>query len=112
MTSAELLDQLAEAIAERVADRVAQRLRDQAPKPRASEQAQFLDEKAVAARFGISRRTLQGWRGKGTGPAWCRANRRVLYPISSFEEFLNGRGRRARASINHQGDGITMSNST
>lgn len=44
-----------------------------------------LDEQELAARWHVSRKTLQGWRAKGTGPAYIKLGRCVRYPLDAVE---------------------------
>jgi hypothetical protein len=82
-----ILNTIIEQLAEAVADRVAQVLEGQRERRPAAE-PNFISEGEVARRYGLRRRTLQGWRLRGGGPAWVRAGRRVLYPVAGIEEFL------------------------
>lgn len=47
----------------------------------------FLDEKAVAERWGISVKALQMWRLRGDGPVFCKFGNRVRYRLSDIEAF-------------------------
>lgn len=48
----------------------------------------FLDEAAAARLLKVSPRTLQRWRGDGTGPAFIRAGvRRILYDVAAIERW-------------------------
>jgi predicted site-specific integrase-resolvase len=52
-------------------------------------QEQYLSEKCLAKKWGISHRTLQRWRWLNVGPAYIRIGGRVRYTqenIKSFEE--------------------------
>jgi hypothetical protein len=90
-----ILEQLADLVAERVAQRLSADAKDQAAAA-APSQPEFLSESALATQSGISRRTLQGWRARGTGPRWAKVGRRVLYPRADADQFLkNGSGARA-----------------
>lgn len=44
-----------------------------------------LDEKELAERWHVSTKTLQGWRAKGTGPAFLKFGRCVRYPLDAVE---------------------------
>lgn len=46
---------------------------------------QYINEKALAARWGLSPRTLQRWRYQGKGPAHLKLGGRVLYRLSDIE---------------------------
>lgn len=57
----------------------------------------YLDQKALALRWGIHARTLQRWRQMGTGPRYLQIGRRVRYrldDILAYEEQMR-RGRDA-----------------
>lgn len=44
----------------------------------------------VEALTGIKRKTLQGWRLRGTGPRWVRAGQRLVrYPANSLRDWIN-----------------------
>ncbi len=46
----------------------------------------FLDEKELARRLSVSRRTLQRWRLTGEGPPFARlGRRRIGYPVGTLE---------------------------
>jgi hypothetical protein len=45
---------------------------------------EYLDTKAAAEMLGISRRTLEGLRARGQGPAHIRIGRRVLYALATL----------------------------
>lgn len=46
-----------------------------------------LSERALAAHWGLSLRTLQRWRAAGTGPAHLRLGGRILYRRSDVRAF-------------------------
>lgn len=46
-----------------------------------------LNENELAQRWGVSPKTLQRWRGEGTGPRYLKLSRRVSYPIETIVEF-------------------------
>ncbi len=48
---------------------------------------EFLDEKALAKRWPIKRRTLQRWRLEGKGPPYVKLGSRVAYPLRGIEEW-------------------------
>jgi predicted DNA-binding transcriptional regulator AlpA len=57
------------------------------------------DEKATAARLGVSTRTLQRWRRDGSGPAYMRAGPRAIrYSDAALEEWSRARTFRHRAA--------------
>jgi hypothetical protein len=47
-----------------------------------SERPTFLDQKATARLLGLSERTLERFRLEGSGPAYCKFGRRVMYQAS------------------------------
>lgn len=42
------------------------------------------------AGFPVSKPTLERYRAKGTGPVYLRIAKRVFYPQSALDEFVNG----------------------
>jgi hypothetical protein len=94
---AELLDVVIEGIAQRVTDRVAEKLLGLQSKP-PTQEVRYLNERAVAERYGISVKTLQGWRCNGRGPPYQRAGRRVLYAADAVTRWLEGNGAKAPTS--------------
>lgn len=98
-TAETLLSSLADLIAERVAARLATSARERDSKP-AKALPDFLSEIEVAKRYGLSRRTLQTWRGRGEGPPTVKAGRKVLYSRADLDSWLaeNNMRRRARRS--------------
>jgi hypothetical protein len=90
------IDGFLETLVERIATRVAERLSTDAPRgkdPAAGvPQPDFYSEADLAKRTGLSQRTLQGWRSKGSGPQWTKVGRRVLYPRPDAETFFQGHG--------------------
>jgi len=81
----ELLDGFANLVAERVSDRVAEALKAQRESSSSAKKPDFLSERELADRTGISRRSLQGWRQKGRGPRWVKLGGRVLYDASAID---------------------------
>lgn len=59
----------------------------------------LVDERAVAARWGKSPRTLQRWRAEGYGPPFIRIGGTIHYRVADILEFeaRQRRGGRARA---------------
>jgi predicted DNA-binding transcriptional regulator AlpA len=49
----------------------------------------FVDEKRLAVRYGLARRTWQTLRQRGEGPTYVKVGRRVLYRISDVEVWLS-----------------------
>ena len=46
-----------------------------------------LDENGLAARWGLSVKTLRRWRQEQLGPVFCKLGARVTYLISEVEAF-------------------------
>jgi Helix-turn-helix domain len=44
-------------------------------------------QRDLARRLGLSPRTLEGWRWRGTGPRFVKAGGRVLYRLEDVEAF-------------------------
>lgn len=56
--------------------------------PRKDEQ--YMDTRELAARWGLSPRTLESWRVKSTGPRYIKSkgrNAKVLYPMSAIRSY-------------------------
>lgn len=51
----------------------------------------------LAARWGMSEKTLERWRSLGTGPTYLKLGSRVMYPLSSITQHEQGRMRRCTA---------------
>jgi len=72
------------------------------PQPAAAVPArpsEYLDPRAVAARYHVSGRTLERWRASGDGPAFVRVGpRRVLYRLSDCEGWAADRTYAHRAA--------------
>jgi len=54
---------------------------------------QFLTQKEVARRWGISHRTLERWRVKGQGPRFVKLGAHVVYRLSDVEAYEAGQVR-------------------
>ena len=55
-------------------------------------QETFLDRKQFAALMGVTRRTVEAWYAKGTGPACFPVSRRkFLYRLSDVHAWINNR---------------------
>ena len=53
--------------------------------------SEFLDTRSVAARLGVTPRTLWRWRRDGVGPVWTRVGRaKVGYRPAAIETYLAG----------------------
>ncbi len=48
-----------------------------------------LNTQELALRLGISRRTLENWRGLGLGPPFHKLGSRVVYDPEAIEKWLN-----------------------
>ena len=59
----------------------------EAPKPG----AEYLNERQLADRLGVSERTLQGWRLKGGGVPYYKIGRLVRYSVIEVTTWLSGR---------------------
>ncbi|WP_422040163.1 helix-turn-helix transcriptional regulator [Roseibium sp.] len=57
------------------------------------------NQKTVAERLDISERTLERWRVEGTGPAYLKAGRRVLYRQSDVDTWLNASKRVSTSQV-------------
>jgi len=51
----------------------------------------LLTQSEAAEYLRISERTLERWRVAGSGPAFCKLGRRVLYQGSTLEEWIGSR---------------------
>ena len=49
----------------------------------------FLTTAAVVGRWGVSARTLEGYRAKGIGPNFIKIGNRVRYRLSDIERFVD-----------------------
>jgi predicted DNA-binding transcriptional regulator AlpA len=59
----------------------------------------FLTQRELSARYHVSGRTLERWRGTGDGPAFVRIGpRRVLYRLSDCEAWAAARTYAHRAA--------------
>lgn len=46
-----------------------------------------INETQLAERWGLSIKTLQDWRRKGTGPAYLKFSKAVRYRIETIEQY-------------------------
>jgi predicted site-specific integrase-resolvase len=46
-----------------------------------------LDQKQLAARWGVSTRTLESWRWRGEGPVFLKLGGRVVYRLEDIERY-------------------------
>jgi len=51
------------------------------------EQSQYLDARQAARWLGLAAKTLEKWRGAGSGPLFHRFGRAVRYRVSDLEHF-------------------------
>ena len=49
---------------------------------------QLLTQKRLSDLIDVSERTLERWRIQGSGPAFCRAGRKILYRSEDVEQWL------------------------
>lgn len=61
------------------------------------EHPSLLTPRQLAARWGMSEKTLERWRTLGTGPMYLKLGSRVMYPLASIAQHEHGRMRRATA---------------
>ncbi len=58
---------------------------------------ELLSPRQLAARWGLSEKTLERWRMLGTGPAFLKLGSRVLYSLAEIEAHERERTRRCTA---------------
>ena len=58
---------------------------------------ELLSPRQLAARWGLSEKTLERWRMLGTGPAFLKLGSRVLYSLAEIEAHERQRTRRCAA---------------
>lgn len=58
----------------------------------------LLTQQAVADRLGYTVRTLEHWRLRRVGPAWCKIGARVMYRESSLEQWIRDQERQPVAA--------------
>lgn len=51
----------------------------------------YLTERQIAARLGVSPRTLQAWRCSGSGPPFLKLNAAVRYELAAVQAWLAAR---------------------
>lgn len=51
----------------------------------------LLDERALAAYLGLTRRAVQAWRLRGGGPKFIKVGRSVRYRPADIEDWLSAR---------------------
>jgi predicted DNA-binding transcriptional regulator AlpA len=62
----------------------------------------LLSEREAAARVGLSPRTLENYRTSGTGPAFCKLGRRVLYRPADLDAWIAARVRTSTSDTGAQ----------
>ena len=55
--------------------------------PTAAHGRPMLSENELAARWGLSPKTLQRWRSEGRGPNYLKLSKRVTYPLEEVDDF-------------------------
>lgn len=60
-------------------------------------QTVLLSPRKLAARWGLSEKTLERWRMQGTGPMFLKLGGRVLYRMEEIEQHEHKRERRSTA---------------
>ena len=63
-----------------------------------NDESEYLTTRQAAALFGLSRRTLEGYRAMGQGPAFRRFGRRVRYARTDLDRWAKARRRRSTAA--------------
>lgn len=53
----------------------------------------------LAQRLGVSRRAVDSWRAKGTGPDFIRVGNRVLYRIEAVDAWLLSNEHRSSSEV-------------
>ena len=61
----------------------------------------LLSPRQLAARWGLSEKTLERWRMLGTGPVFLKLGGRVLYRIDEVEERVHCRRQGLKRSLVH-----------
>jgi predicted site-specific integrase-resolvase len=59
--------------------------------------AELLTPRQLAARWGLSEKTLERWRQLGTGPAFLKLGSRVVYPLNDVNSYELRQTRRCTA---------------
>ena len=59
----------------------------------------YLDTRETARAVGVSERTVEGWRLRGTGPLYIRSGHRVLYALSEIQRWKDIGSQNARAEM-------------
>lgn len=63
-----------------------------------NEGSSYLNEKELAEWLNLSRRTLQGWRLKGEGPAFEKFGRSVRYATATIKAWIIERERKSTSA--------------
>lgn len=71
-----------------------------------------LNEKDLAARWGMTTRTLQGWRTKGIGPAYIRIGERSIFyraeDVEAYEESCRVKTKDYRATVQRAASALDL----
>jgi hypothetical protein len=59
----------------------------------------LMTETEAALHLDLSPRTLQAWRGRGTGPAFVKAGRSVRYARDELDRFISANTRTNTAEV-------------
>ena len=62
------------------------------------DEQEYLTTRQAAEIFGLSRRTLEGYRATGQGPAFHRSGRRVCYARTDLDRWAKAHPRRSTAA--------------
>jgi hypothetical protein len=63
--------------------------------PVATEQAEYVDEHAIARILGVPVKTLRNWRVGGRGPPYCKFGRSVRYHVPTAHRWAAAQQRRS-----------------
>jgi predicted site-specific integrase-resolvase len=69
------------------------------------ERTEYLSEKLLARRWGVSHRTLERWRHDAHGPAYLKVGGRIVYRIEDVEAYEATRRRDPISSLPQAGGG-------
>jgi transposase len=50
-----------------------------------------LNDREVAERWGVGLQTIRNWRGRGQGPPYIKAHRRVIYDADAVDRWFTAR---------------------
>jgi hypothetical protein len=69
------------------------------------ERMDYLSEKRLARRWGLSHRTLERWRHDAHGPAYLKVGGRIIYRIEDIESYEAAQRRIPSVSPSHVAGG-------